>query len=284
MFGLFVACGALAAGVCLSYELRRLHGIGRLGLATQHRKDKYGNRALVYVEPQIVVSDFTFTVLLAGVVGSRVFHILEHLDMFMADPAAMIFSRTGLSIFGGLIFGAAAGLVLLRRWSIPTLPFLDAIAPAMMLGYAIGRIGCQIAGDGDWGIVANMAVKPTWLPTWFWAQTYVGNIADIPIAAPGVYPTPVYETLMCLSCFALLWSLGSHPFRTGWLFSFYLLLAGIERLLIEQIRVNVKMHLFGLVFTQAELISVIFMGMGLVGILLLTRKRTAERVRLAATN
>jgi phosphatidylglycerol:prolipoprotein diacylglycerol transferase len=280
MFGLFVASGALAAGACLRAELRRLYRAGRLGLADQRRQEN-GKVALVQVEPHMVVSDFTFIVLLTGVVGSRVFHILENVDMFMADPAAMIFSRSGLSIFGGLIFGAAAGLVLLRRWRISAPPFLDAIAPALMLGYAVGRIGCQVAGDGDWGIAANMVLKPDWLPTWFWAQTYVGNIAGIPIAAPGVYPTPVYETFMCLGCFALLWWLRSHPFRTGWLFAVYLLLAGIERLLVEQIRINVKLHMFSLVCTQAELIAVLFIALGLGGIVLLSRPRNVESVRAA---
>lgn len=133
MFGLFVACGALAAGACLRAELRRLYRDGRVHLAEQHRKEN-GKVALVQVEPPMVVGDFTFIVLLAGVVGSRVFHILEHLDIFMAYPEVMIFSRSGLSIFGGLIFGTATGMVLLRRWRISAPPFLDAIAPALMLG------------------------------------------------------------------------------------------------------------------------------------------------------
>jgi phosphatidylglycerol:prolipoprotein diacylglycerol transferase len=283
MFGLFVACGAVAGGVCLRTELQRLYRAGRIGPAVRRRREKDGSVALVQVEPQSVVDDFTFVVLLAGVAGSRVFHIVDHLDMFMADPAAMIFSRSGLSIFGGLVFGTAAGLVLLRRWRLPAPPFLDAIAPALMLGYAIGRIGCQVAGDGDWGIAADMALKPAWLPAWFWAQHYVGNIAGIPIAASGVYPTPVYETLMCLGCFALLRSLRSHPFRTGWLFAVYLLLAGIERLLIEQIRINVKLQMFGLVCTQAELLASIFVALGLAGIVLLSRPRNADGMRPAAT-
>ena len=91
-----------------------------------------------------------------------------------------------------------------RRWQLPVRPLLGAVAPAMMLGYAIGRIGCQVSGDGDWGIAANIARKPDWLPTWAWAQTYQNNIYAEAIAAPGVYPTPVYETLMGLACFALL--------------------------------------------------------------------------------
>jgi phosphatidylglycerol:prolipoprotein diacylglycerol transferase len=187
----------------------------------------------------------------------------------------MIFSRSGLSVFGGLIFGGFAGFVCLRRWKISVRPFLDAIAPAMMLGYAIGRIGCQVSGDGDWGMAANMALKPAWLPAWLWAQTYENNIFGMQIPAPGVYPTPIYETLMAMGCFVLLWAVRKHPFRAGWLFSAYLVLAGVERLLIEQIRVNVKFAFVGLHFTQAELIALIFLGVGATGMALLSRRPDA---------
>jgi phosphatidylglycerol:prolipoprotein diacylglycerol transferase len=129
-----------------------------------------------------------------------------------------------------------------------------------------------VSGDGDWGVAANMALKPDWLPTWFWAQTYENNIYGEVIAAPGVYPTPVYESLMALACFGLLWVLRKHPFRTGWLFSLYLLLAGIERLLIEQIRVNPPYSFAGIHATQAELIAAAMIAAGLVGIALLSRR------------
>lgn len=82
---------------------------------------------------------------------------------------------------------------------------LDALAPSLILGYGIGRLGCQVAGDGDWGISANMALKPGWLPDWFWAQTYEGNILGVTIADPGVYPTPIYEAMTALGIFVLLW-------------------------------------------------------------------------------
>jgi len=141
-----------------------------------------------------------------------------------------------------------------------------------MLGYAIGRLGCQIAGDGDWGIAADMALKPSWLPTWLWAQTHDNNIYSELIAAPGVYPTPVYESAMALACFGVLWALRRHPFQAGWLFSAYLLLAGIERLLIEQIRVNIRFALYGMHFTQAEFIAVLFIAMGAAGMMLLGRR------------
>jgi phosphatidylglycerol:prolipoprotein diacylglycerol transferase len=277
MFGLFVAFGALAAAACLRRELARLYEKGAIGAVTHKIKRPDGTAVMTEVAPQALVSDFAMVVLVAGVIGSRVFHILEHLDEFGRDPWSMIFSRSGLSIYGGLIFGAGAGLLLLRRWRIPVRPFMDAIAPALMLGYGIGRLGCQISGDGDWGIAADMAAKPLWLPTWLWAQTYQHNIAGVVIAAPGVYPAPIYESLMAAACFALLWALRKHPFQSGWLFSLYLVLAGAERFLIEQIRVNVRFHFHGMTFTQAELISVVYLCLGLVGLAVLSRPARALR-------
>ena len=210
---------------------------------------------------------------LAGIVGARVFDIFDNLDQFVADPVSMIFTRAGFSIYGGLCFGIAAGVIFAKRHSIPVIPMLDATAPAMMLGYGIGRIGCQIAGDGDWGIAANLLSKPSWLPDWSWAQTYVGNIAGVVIAAPGVYPTPIYETVMALGIFSILWRLRLHENRAGYLFSIYLLLAGFERLLIEKIRINTRYEVFGAHVTQAEAISILLVIGGLVGVLATLRKR-----------
>lgn len=266
-FGLFVALGALAAGALFRAELQRLYAAGRLGPARVRGAD---------VPPQEVVSDFMVVVMVAGVLGARLFHILEHTDQFAADPMGMIFTRSGLSIFGGLILGTLAGMVCVRRWRLPVRPLLDAAAPAMMIGYAIGRIGCQVSGDGDWGIAANMALKPDWLPTWLWAQTYDNNIYGELLALPGVYPTPMYETAMALLCFAVLWILRKHPFRIGWLFSVYLMLAGVERLLIEQIRVNPVFNVAGLHATQAEMIAVALIVLGAIGALVLSL-RPSER-------
>lgn len=265
-FGLFVALGALVAAGRFRAELQRLYLAGRIGPAL---------RRGVPVPPQDVVTDFMVVVLIAGIVGARVFHILEHSEQFAADPMSMIFTRAGLSIFGGLIFGTLAGMLCVRRWKLPVRPLLDAAAPAMMIGYAVGRIGCEVSGDGDWGTVSNMALKPDWLPTWFWAQTYDNNIFGEVIAAPGVYPAPMYETAMALACFALLWALRRHPFRFGWLFSVYLILAGAERLLIEQIRVNPVFDVLGVRATQAEMIAVVLIVLGAAGAVLLGR-RTPE--------
>jgi len=270
MFGLFVACAALAAAACLKTELARLHANGQLGNA--RRRSGGASTDVVEMAPMEIIPNFTVVVMVAGIVGARLFHILEHTDSFLANPWAMIFSRSGLSVFGGLIFGTAAGIFFIRRWQLPAALFLDAIAPAMMLGYAIGRIGCQVSGDGDWGIAADMALKPGWLPTWLWAQTYDNNIFGVVISAPGVYPTPMYETAMALGCFVLLWAIRKHGFMPGWLFSVYLLLAGAERLLIEQIRVNPVLSFAGVHATQAEMIAVVLALCGLAGIAVFSRK------------
>jgi phosphatidylglycerol:prolipoprotein diacylglycerol transferase len=278
-FGLLVACAMLAAAACLKAELGRLHAAGKLGNARRQVKRNDGVLDWIEVPPQEVVPNLTVTVLVAGVVGARLFHILEHTDSFLAAPWDMIFSRSGLSIFGGLIFGTIAGVIFIKRWHLPSRPMLDAVAPAMMLGYAIGRIGCQISGDGDWGSTSNMPLKPDWLPMWTWAQTYDNNIFGVVIPAPGVYPTPMYETLMGIACFALLWALRRHPFKIGWLFSLYVLLAGLERLLIEQIRVNPVLDFGSFHATQAQVIAVGLAVCGLLGMTLLSRRANLLALR-----
>jgi phosphatidylglycerol:prolipoprotein diacylglycerol transferase len=272
MFGLLVACATLAAAACLSAELRRLHAGGRLGGAILRARAADGAVAYSQAAPQDIVPNLTLVVMLAGIAGARLFHILEHTDSFVAAPWEMIFSRSGLSVFGGLIFGTIAGVIAIRRWKLEARPMLDAVAPAIMLGYAIGRLGCQISGDGDWGSAANIGLKPGWLPAWTWAQTYDNNIVGELLAAPGVYPTPLYETVMGLACFALLWAVRKHPFRAGWLFSLYMLLAGLERLLIEQIRVNPVFDVGPVHATQAEMVAAVLIAGGLAGMAALGRR------------
>ncbi len=267
-FGLMVGAAMVAAAFFFAKELSRMHAAGQVPNARRHIKGK-----LVEMAPQDLVSDFTFAVLIGGVVGARLFHIFEHWDQFLAAPWDMIFSRSGLSVFGGLIFGAVVGVIYVRRWQLPARPLFDAIAPSMMLGYAVGRIGCQVAGDGDWGTVANMALKPDWLPTWWWAQTYDNNIFGQVIAAPGVYPAPLYETLMCLAGFGLLWALRRHRHQQGWLFAVYMVLAGVERLLIEQIRVNPVLQFGPVQATQAQFIAAVLLVAGAIGVVMLTNKK-----------
>jgi phosphatidylglycerol:prolipoprotein diacylglycerol transferase len=215
----------------------------------------------------------------SGLVGARLFHILEYPREFLADPMAMLLSRSGFTIFGGLIVGLVVSLLYCRRKHARIPVMLDAGAPALMLAYAIGRIGCQISGDGDWGIAADLSAKPGWLPTWLWAQMYTGNVAGIAIEPPGVYPTPLYEVVMSALAFAVLWTLRKHAHQAGWLFAVYVLLVGVERLLIEFIRVNTTYDLFGFAVTQAQIISVLCIGAGIAGMIWLSRPASAVPLR-----
>jgi len=228
---------------------------------------------LIPGQPASFVDNLGYITFIAGLVGARAFHLLEHFREFLANPWPMLFSRGGFTIFGGLIVGTLAGLWYARSKRVPLAPLLDAVTPTLMLGYAIGRIGCQISGDGDWGIAADLAAKPSWLPTWLWAQTYDGNILRIVIDPPGVYPTPIYEVVMASAAFALLWKLRIHRHRPGWLFSVYLVLAGVERLIIESIRVNTTYDLFGVAVTQAQLIAGACLIAGSIGMWMLSRTR-----------
>ena len=265
-FGVIVAIAVTAATYVATRVVRSYEDIGRLP-AQSHS----------------TVWDMAIVSTLAGIVGARVFDILDNADRFLADPLSMILTRTGFSIYGGLCFGIIAGVIFIKRRSIPVIPMLDATAPSIMLGYGIGRLGCQISGDGDWGIAANMTLKPNWLPDWLWAQTYGGNIAGVIITPPGVYPTPIYEIGMALGVAWVLWMLRFHKHRPGYLFSLFLLFAGFERILIEKIRVNVRYDLLGTSVTQAEAISFLLIIAGLVGILATLRtKRFWTKVVVSA--
>jgi|SRR5579859_408557 len=249
-FGTVVSIAAIAATSVATRAVKNSERLGKLPCGTEG-----------------IVADTAIASVLSGIVGARVFDILENLDRLMANPISMILTRSGFSIYGGLCFGVATGVIFVRRRSIPLLPMLDAAAPAIMLGYGIGRLGCQLAGDGDWGIEANMGLKPNWVPEWLWAQTYDGNIIGATIAQPGVYPTPIYEAIAALAIFGFLWLLQSHRNRAGFLFSIYLLATGFERLLIEKIRINARYDVLGTLVTQAEVVSVIVVMTGLVGVL-----------------
>jgi phosphatidylglycerol:prolipoprotein diacylglycerol transferase len=272
MFGLCVAAAMLVTLKLTELELRRMHVSGLIPLA-QHSVRADGVTRTQSVPAFELTANLGMLMAIVGIIGAKAFHLLEYSDQFFADPFGMIFSRNGFTIFGGLICGVLAASLYARRHRIALRELADALAPALMLGYAIGRIGCQISGDGDWGVAADLAAKPSWLPLWFWAQTYEGNIAGVTIAPPGVYPTPIYETLMGVLAFALLWSLRKHGWQAGWLFSLFLVLTGIARFLIEQIRVNIAINWFGIEFTQAELIALGFIVLGLIGLIFSMRRR-----------
>ncbi len=239
----------------------------------------------VQVHPWERTGNITLVAAVGGVLGAKFFHLLEYPDemvAFFTAPSLQGFLG-GLTIYGGLIVGGVAVALYGRRHGIRFLHLADATAPGLMLAYGIGRIGCQISGDGDWGI-PNPHPKPDWLswaPDWVWSYQFPNNVNAVfgprpagytgklitendpwPIFQgfgtyldPGVYPTSFYETIMAVAICGFLWSMRKRWKVPGVLFSVYLMFNGFERFFIEKIRVNAPMDFLGLVMTQAELIA-----------------------------
>ena len=238
--------------------------------------------------PQDRVGEITVLALIFGLVGAKLFDIFENWSGFVQDPAAYLFSPSGLTFYGGLICATIAIVIYARKHKIPVVHLADAIAPPLMIAYAIGRIGCQVSGDGDWGIV-NLAPNPiSWLPDWMWSYTFPNNVneAGVPIAGcvgkycnelpQPVYPTAFYETVMCFILFGVLWAVRKRLKPFGAVFALYLILNGLERFLIEKIRVNNEMDLFGFHPTQAEVISTLLMIAGVILWIVLLQKKGAR--------
>jgi len=232
-----------------------------------------GKKVAIY--PHDRVGDITIIAAFSGVLGSKLFSIFEDLSGFFDDPIGSFFSGSGLNIYGGLIMGFLAVYYYIRKYEINPLHVMDAIAPPLIMSYAVGRMGCQLSGDGDWGIVNNNPVPGWWvLPNNWWASRYPHNVIDegIKIAdcgwkhciqlAEAVYPTPVYEIIFALIIFLILWVLRKRIAAPGVLFFIYMVLNGIERFGIEKIRVNDKYAFMGLNLSQASYIAILYMLIG----------------------
>lgn len=274
-FGAMVALGVLMAAWLLGRELDRLHAQKRIASIRLPVEEKGKGKKMVDASPSALVGTVSVVAVVAGFGGAKLFHLLENFSQFLQDPFGMVFSTGGFTFYGGLIAGTLAVAGYVRRKGLSVALFADAIAPGLMIGYGIGRIGCHLAGDGDWGVAANLAARPDWLPMWLWAETYPRNILNEDLSAAPVYPTPIYEFILCGLFFALLWSLRKHPFQASWLFWLYLVLNGLERFLIELIRVNNVGVFLGISATQAQVISAGLMVVGMVGLLRTTRRRMA---------
>jgi phosphatidylglycerol:prolipoprotein diacylglycerol transferase len=202
---------------------------------------------------------------LAGLAGSRLYHLLESPAEFFADPWHLLFSTMGFAFFGAVIGGFLALLLLARRFRMKPLLMLDAASPAAALGYGIGRIGCLLSGDGDYGI-------PTSLP---WGMSFPNGIVP---TTERVHPTPIYEFLVALLIFWILWRLGARGLRThapyGIVFSAYLVLTGIARFLVEFIRINPR-SFYGL--TNAQAASVVSILAGIILFLSVRHASSAAR-------
>lgn len=239
------------------------------------------------VHPYQQVGNLTLIAAFAGIIGAKIFHNLENWDEFTADPIGALLSFSGLTMYGGLICASIACIWYGKKNGIKVTHLIDSAAPSLMLGYGIGRIGCHVSGDGDWGI-PNLNPKPfSWLPDWMWSYDYPNNVVGEGVPIPGctadkfcnhlvpsVYPTAFYEVVMSIGLFFVLWSLRKKITTPGVLFSLYLILNGIERFFIEKIRVNTLYHVGDFAFTQAELISSILLITGIIGVWYFRKRRS----------
>jgi phosphatidylglycerol:prolipoprotein diacylglycerol transferase len=225
-FGVTFALGFLACGLVIARRLREL--------------DK----------PVDWAYEIVFAALLGGLIGARGYYLIQNYGEVKGDLVGHIFSGSGLVWYGGAIGGAIAVVAWMRWRRTLTLTTVDMCATVLALGYGIGRIGCQVSGDGDYGIRSSLP----------WAMGYPHGTVPTP---PGVtvQPTPIYETLaMCLVAY-LLWKLRDRV-RPGVVLGLYLVLSGTERLLVEFIRRN-KEVLAGLTAPQLESVVLMIVGAGL---------------------
>jgi prolipoprotein diacylglyceryltransferase len=297
-------------------------------------------RRPVRIWPHDRVGDIIILGLIFGILGAKLFDNFEHWDEFIADPIGRIFSQSGLTFYGGLILAAFAICWYAYKKGIKIKHLVDAAAPTLMIAYAIGRIGCQVSGDGDWGVfnsayvndaagkirlaepgeyeqrlqqsstyflegtikdtsgktiyvtdrvypsldkVPNIHFKgPDFLPNWVFAYNYPQNVNKDGVIMPGitdehnrmlpqpVFPTPFYETILCTLLFLFLWSIRKKVKTPFVIFGIYLTVNGIERYLVESIRVNKNYDFMGLHASQAQYIA---LGLVLIGLLTILMSR-----------
>jgi len=292
----------------------------------------------IRIWPQDRVGEMTIIALIFGLVGAKLFDTFENWSTFVKDPSSF-FSVSGLTFYGGLICAAIAIWWYARKHKIGFWHLNDAAAPALMLAYGTGRIGCQVSGDGDWGIsnaayqslpdggiapgsadTFNQALqthgsyfathgtehaffsKPSFLsflPDWFFAYDYPHNVNEAGVSLTNctgkycshlpvpAFPTPLYEIIVCLALFAILWGIRKKLKVPGTLFAVYLMMNGLERFFVEKIRVNTRLNIFGLHPTQAEVISSLLFLAGLVLWIILRKKfrgSTQQPANIPATD
>ncbi len=245
----------------------------------------------IEVHPYQTVGDLTIVAAISGIAGAKLFYLFEspgNFREFMNDPLGSFFG--GLTVYGGLILGTICVMWYARKKGMNPVHIADGAAPGLFLAYGFGRQGCQVSGDGDWGIV-NAFDKPnwlSWLPDRLWSFDYPHNIINEGIKIPGceethcyilaqpVFPTPMYETFMAFGLFALLWIFRKKFTIPGIMFSLYFILNGVERYFIEKIRVNTKFDFIGVQLTQAEVISMGYVLVGIAGIIYFARRNRKQ--------
>lgn len=230
-YGLMLALGFIITGIIFRKELKRV-GIN------------------VDLADSVIIA-----ALLGGIFGAKVYSVIEGIREYGLSSLKDFFSGAGLVWYGGLIGGTIAVLVTIKLKHYPILPIIDLIAPLLILGYGIGRIGCFLSGDGDYG-------PPSDLP---WAMAFPNGTVP---TTERVHPTPLYEIIMSLIAFAYLWKIRKKTRGPGYMFGMFLILSGIERFIAEFWRITAKV-LFD-VISVAQIIGVLTI---IIGIYLILRSK-----------
>jgi phosphatidylglycerol:prolipoprotein diacylglycerol transferase len=219
-----------------------------------------------------LASTMVFAAAIGGLLGARLLFIVEDWGNFLRSPWDFIFTGAGFTWYGGFLGGILGVTWVVRKNNIPWLKAADIAAPALAIAYGVGRLGCHVAGDGDWGTVTDVP----------WGVAYTNAIIGWVDPSTGVpyplgvrvHPTPIYEFLQSLLVFGILWALRKKEYAPGTLFWLYLALAGFARLVVEFWRLN-PVFAFGL--TEAQWFGVLTIIIGLWQLL------TARRAKSVAT-
>ena len=309
-FGFFVALAFIAAARATTSELKRKEKQGLMMPVLKRIKVKNtpaspGEKATttekdVLMYPHQLITEIVFGAAIGGIIGAKIFNAFETWSDFIKDPLGSLFSRSGLTFYGGFIVATIVLYYYTRKYKIRFKHLCDAAAPAIMLAYGIGRLGCQFSGDGDWGIyntayitqadgalrlatpadagyIASMTgsipgqayIAPAGMPRWLAAMNYPHNVGyeGLPIKGCAgeycnvlpiaVFPTPIYEAVTGILLFCFMWAVRKKLKYPLHMFGLYLILAGVERFLVELVRVNYKYDWGFIHPSQAEIISVI---------------------------
>ena len=249
------------------------------------------------LDPNIATT-VTILSVIFGISGAKILYLFEDWNTFIHDPLGTAFSPGGLTWYGGFALGMVAVYLYVRRKRVPYLMFLDGLGVALILAYGVGRIGCHLSGDGDYGypttlpwgtIYAQGTSKPMYaLEGYFLAhpdESRFWHYDSLRVLPGGIdrmgnrysrfdlvtplHPAPVYECLLGLVGFGLLLAIQKRGLPDGVLFMIYLMLASASRFTVEFLRLNPHLG-FGL--SEAQLIAVpLFIGGG-IGALLLSKR------------
>lgn len=224
--------------------------------------------------------------IVAAIIGSKLFDVIDNFSLFLNNPIRSLLSFSGLTFYGGFIVTVIVLMQYVKVVKLDWRHVIDCSAPVIMIGYAIGRLGCHFSGDGCWGIVNTLSQPEwlTWIPDWLWASDYPHNVANqgiqitdchgqhCKVLGEPVFPTSLYESIISFLSFGVLWIMRTRIKAPVVLFGLFMVLNGFERFFIEKIRINNKYNILGVQLTQAEIISAFLIIIGIAVMVYFTKR------------